>query len=167
MKVYHFIIFHFTDSTVTEYEAAHEVELKCTSKNSWTILNNGTLRLEESTKYIKTQNLFFSGVNFTELPCASLTECVDPPENPDTELQMVDKKTVIYRCKDRKVFNFPSLNFPSEVKARCEKNKLFNGLLPFWKIDGIPSLINDDDLCISTEECRGQPPEMSSQLTNT
>ena len=41
---YHFIIFHFTDSTVTEYEAAHEVELKCTSKNSWTILNNGILR---------------------------------------------------------------------------------------------------------------------------
>ena len=119
------------------------------------------------TLYIKNSKFIFSGVNFTQLPCASLTECVDPPESPHTEIQKVDEKTVIYRCKDRKVFNFPSLNFPSEVEARCEKNKLFNGLLPFWKIDGIPFLINDDVLCISTEECRGQPPEMSSQLSNT
>ena len=54
------------------------------------------------------------------------------------------------------------------MEARCEKNQLFQGLLPFWKIDGIPFPFNGNDaLCLSTEECPAQPPKMSSQLTNT
>ena len=81
---------------------------------------------------------------------------------------MTDKDTAVYKCKEDGFFyNYPLLDYPTEITATCNQNQLFEGLLSFWQIPGITFPAEGKNLCIDKKECLADLPKVSSVLTHT
>ena len=75
----------------------------------------------------------------------------------DFEKTVIEESQVAYKCKNG-YFNASTLQYPEELQATCDKNILFQGVLPFWTIDGQMMSLKDQSSCLTTTECMIPPP---------
>ena len=103
-----------------------------------------------------------------KIPCQIVTKCPSAPLiSEDTEILVLDKNKVHYKCKDEKFFDYPQLEYPQQVEAVCSQGELFQGLLPFWKIDNVTFPYKESPKCLSSSECSSFSKSFSTELINT
>ena len=103
-----------------------------------------------------------------KIPCQIVTKCPSAPLiSEDTEILVLDENKVHYKCKDEKFFDYPQLEYPQQVEAVCSQGELFQGLLPFWKIDNVTFPYKESPKCLSSSECSSFSKSFSTELINT
>ena len=97
-----------------------------------------------------------------KIPCLSTENCIDPPKagsaisvtTTDVEDSEWMKTEAKFECKDPESFFYEELlGYEASFSLQCEKNLIFGGIFPYWKIPGTDYPSKTEVICAHPNKC--------------